>query len=52
MVTFFIKCKVENVASREKSAVIPKMLVDTGSEYTWVSAHTLEKIEVEREKKI
>jgi len=27
------------------------MLVDTGSEYTWVSAKTLEKLDVEREKK-
>ena len=51
MGTFSIKCKVENVASRQKSAIVPKMLVDTGSEYTWVSAQTLEKIEVGREKK-
>ncbi len=51
MGTFFIKGKVENVASRKNSAVIPKILVDTGSEYTWVSAQTLEKIDVEREKK-
>jgi len=27
------------------------MLVDTGSEYTWVAAKTLEKLDVEREKK-
>jgi len=27
------------------------MLVDTGSEYTWVPAATLEKIGIEREKK-
>ncbi len=27
------------------------MLVDTGSEYTWVPAATLEKLGVEREKK-
>jgi predicted aspartyl protease len=27
------------------------MLVDTGSEYTWVSNHTLEKLDIEREKK-
>ena len=51
MGTFKIKCKVENIANREKSAVIPQMLVDTGSEYTWVSAKTLEKLDVEREKK-
>ncbi len=51
MGAFTIRCKVENIASRTKSAVIPRMLVDTGSEYTWVSAKTLEKLEVEREKK-
>lgn len=51
MGTFTIKCKIENIAKREKSAVLPKLLVDTGSEYTWVSAKTLEKLDVEREKK-
>jgi len=51
MGTFKIRCKVENVAHREKSAIIPQMLVDTGSEYTWVSAQTLEKLDVQREKK-
>jgi len=51
MGTFKIKCKVENVINREKSAIIPQMLVDTGSEYTCVSAQTLEKLDVQREKK-
>jgi predicted aspartyl protease len=51
MGTFLVKCKIENVADREKSAVLNKMLVDTGSEYTWVPATTLEKIGVKREKK-
>jgi predicted aspartyl protease len=51
MGTFYIRCKVENVVNRAKSAAIPKMLVDTGSEYTWISAQTLEKIDIEREKK-
>ena len=51
MGTFTIKCKVENIAAREKSAVIPKMLVDTGSEYTWVGGKMLEDLGVEREKK-
>ena len=51
MGTFYIKCKIENVADRKKSAVIPKILVDTGSELTWVSAQTLEKLDIEREKK-
>lgn len=51
MGTFKVRCKIENVANREKSAVIPQMLVDTGSEYTWVSSQTLEKLDVQREKK-
>lgn len=51
MGTFFTRCKIENIVDRRKSAILPKMMVDTGSEYTWVSAKTLEKIGVEREKK-
>lgn len=51
MGTFKIKCKIENIANREKSALISQMLVDTGSEYTWVSSQTLEKLNVQREKK-
>ncbi|MEO7673410.1 MAG: aspartyl protease family protein [Pyrinomonadaceae bacterium] len=51
MGTFYIRCKVENVIDRTKSAIIPKMLVDTGSEYTWVSTQTLDKLDIEREKK-
>ena len=31
--------------------VVPKLLVDTGSEYSWVSERTLEKIGIQREKK-
>lgn len=51
MGTFLVKCKIENVADREKSAVLNKVLVDTGSEYTWVPAATLDKIGIKREKK-
>jgi predicted aspartyl protease len=51
MGTFLVRCKIENVADREKSALLTKMLVDTGSEYTWVPASTLEKIGIGREKK-
>ena len=48
---FYIKCKVENPIDRSRSAVIAKILVDTGSEYTWVSERTLERIGIRREKK-
>ncbi|HLG13954.1 MAG TPA: aspartyl protease family protein [Blastocatellia bacterium] len=51
MGTFRIRCKVENIVDRNKSAVIPRMLVHTGSEHTWIPAATLERIGVKREKK-
>lgn len=51
MGTFFIRCKIENIVDRSQSAIMPKMLVDTGSEFTWVPETTLEKIGVQREKK-
>ena len=51
MGTFFTRCKIENFVDRRRSAVISRILVDTGSEYTWVPATTLEKIGIKREKK-
>jgi predicted aspartyl protease len=51
MGAFHSKCRVENPSERTRSAVVPRLLVDTGSEFTWVSARTLEKIGIEREKK-
>ena len=51
MGTFYTGAKIENVSRREQSAKIPRLLVDTGSEYTWVSGTTLEKLGIEREKK-
>ena len=51
MGTFYTKCKFENVTDRSKSVLLSKLLVDTGSEYTWVPAKILEKIGVAREKK-
>ena len=51
MGTFYGKCKVENPVDRTRAAAVPKLLVDTGSEYTWVSEKTLERIGIAREKK-
>ena len=51
MGTFTVGCKIANHVDRSKSARIPRLLVDTGSEYTWIPATTLEKIGVQREKK-
>ncbi len=51
MGTFYVRCKVENHIERAKSVVVPKLLVDTGSDYTWIPATLLEKIGTQREKK-
>lgn len=51
MGTFYAKCIIENHIKRTKSVSIPKILVDTGSEYTWIPGEMLHKIDVIREKK-
>lgn len=51
MGTFSVGCKIENSVDRTRRARLPRMLVDTGSEYTWAPAATLEKIRIAREKK-
>lgn len=51
MGTFYTSCKIENHTDRTRAVRIPKLLVDTGSEYTWIPAATLQRIGVVREKK-
>jgi len=51
MGAFYVKCKIENPVDRTRSAIISKLLVDTGSEYSWVPERTLERIGIRREKK-
>jgi predicted aspartyl protease len=51
MGTFYTGCRIENVAERSRGASIPKVLVDTGSGYTWVPETTLDKLGIQREKK-
>lgn len=48
---FTVGCRVENHHDPKKAAVIPRMMVDTGSEFTWVDAKVLEKIGIEPRKK-
>jgi predicted aspartyl protease len=50
MGTFHVECIVENHVRRANSARV-KLLVDTGSECTWIPTKTLEQIGVRREKK-
>ena len=51
MGTFYAGCVIENHINRKKSERISKLLVDTGSEHTWIPSVLLEKIGVIREKK-
>ncbi|MEW5766255.1 MAG: hypothetical protein AB1797_01340 [bacterium] len=51
MGTFYTGCTIRNHINRKKSVRIPKILVDTGSEYTWVLTEILNSIGVKREKK-
>jgi len=51
MGTFYVGALIENHIDRKKSARISKLLVDTGSEHTWLPEAILDKIGVSREKK-
>ena len=51
MGTFHVGALVENHTDRKKSFRISKLLVDTGSEHTWLPESFLDKIGVKREKK-
>jgi predicted aspartyl protease len=51
MGTFHTRCKIENPTDRSRSVVIPKLSVDTGSEFTWAPERMLERIGIRREKK-
>lgn len=42
---------VENHVHRRRSAVAAGLLVDTGSEYTWISIETLKRVGIVLEKK-
>ena len=51
MGTFRVGCKVQHIAEASKSAKVDRLLVDTGSDYTWLPAKVLEKLGVEIVKK-
>ena len=51
MGTFHVRCRIENHVDRSKGTIVPKLLVDTGSDYTWIPTNFMERIGVEREKK-
>jgi predicted aspartyl protease len=51
MATFYVPCRVSNIAHRARSVELPQLLVDTGSEHTWIPEYLLEDIGIVREKK-
>jgi predicted aspartyl protease len=52
MGAFKVGCLIKNQVDREKSVKIPQLMVDTGSEATWIARKLLEKIEIKVEKRL
>ena len=50
MGTFRVKASIDNIGDRHRSASVDQMLVDTGSDYTWIPRELLERIGCAREK--
>lgn len=51
MKAFKTTCKIENPSHRKRSVVVKDLLVDSGSEYTWIPAPLLESVQIGMEKK-
>jgi predicted aspartyl protease len=51
MGTFTVGCLIKNHVDREKSVKIPRLMVDTGSDATWIGRKLLEQIEIKAEKR-
>ena len=51
MGTFYAGCVVTNLTARNQTAEVSKLLVDTGSECTWINGDVLRSIGVTAEKK-
>src|ERR1035441_18347 len=51
MGTFYVGCRVENHKDQKRAAVVRKLLVVTGSEFTWLPGEILERIGIEPVKK-
>lgn len=48
---FNVGVRIENASNRSRSIMLQRLLVDTGSEYTWIGAKALETIGIKKEKK-
>ena len=52
MGSFTVGCLIKNHVDREKTVRIPRLMVDTGSEATWIPRKFLEGIDVKGERLI
>jgi predicted aspartyl protease len=48
---FYVDCEIVNVRSAKKTAKVSQLLVDTGSECSWISQEVLKPIGAKVEKK-
>jgi predicted aspartyl protease len=48
---FYIDAEVENIRQPKRRVTVPKLLVDSGSEYTWVPESALKQVRVRVAKK-
>jgi len=51
MGSFYVDCDVANLRNTKRVITVPKMLVDTGAEYTWVPEPVLRKLGIRPVKK-
>lgn len=51
MGSFYIDCDVANLRNTRRVITVPKMLVDTGAEYTWVPEPVLRELGIRPAKK-
>ena len=51
MGTFRVSCELSNVRRKGKPLSVPKVLVDCGSEFTWIPTELLKRAAVQEEKK-
>ena len=52
MGTFTVGCLIKNHVDREKLVKIPRLMVDTGADATWIPRKLLEQIEIKPEKRM
>lgn len=48
---FYVDCEIEHIRNAKKRISVAHLLVDTGSEFTWILGDTLKKIGVAVKKK-